>query len=206
MFEDLANWLATQVIHYGYWIAFVITLLENAAFVGLVVPGESTLVLVGFFSHGHLSISGLIAAAAAGAIIGDNLSYFFGRHGGRPFVQRLEKRFPIFTRRLEQSQAYFKSHGGKTVFTGRFIGFIRTFVPFTAGVARMSYGRFFIFNLVGAILQVTMLLLIGYFFGAHWEQLKTYFTTGGIVVLVVLGIIFYVVWRRHRARKLGEEP
>lgn len=201
MFESIANWLANQVIDYGYAIAFAITLLENSAFIGLVVPGETTLVLVGFFAQGsELSIVWLVAAAVVGAVIGDNISYLVGRRGGRPLVRKLEKRFTFLEQRIEQSQAYFTAHGGKTVFTGRFVAFIRTVVPFTAGVARMPYGRFFVYNFLGAAIQVTALLLIGYFFGSQWQAITGYLSTAGVVLLLAFALTVYLVWR-HRVSK-----
>lgn len=201
MLEAISQFLATQVVHHGYLIVFLAAFLENSAFVGLVLPNETVLVLSGFYAQGSaLNIPLLVGVGIVGAVLGDNLGYWIGHHGGRPLVRRLERRWRFLEQRLEQSQAYFKSHGGKTVITGRFVAIIRSFVPFTAGVGRMPYGRFFIFNLVGASIQTALLLLVGYFFGSQWPLIARILRDTSLVLLLLLVVAVALLYRRHHRK------
>lgn len=201
MLADLSNFLAQQVAHYGYLIIFLAALIENSAFSGLVLPGDTILVLTGFYAHGtNLSLVLLIILGWVGAVIGDTLGYLIGRAGGLPLFRKLGRRFPWLGKRLEQSHRYFKDHGGKTVLTGRFVAVVRTLIPFTAGVGRMHYPTFLLYNVIGAAVQVTGLVLIGYFFGAQWPLIEKVLGRT-VAVLVVLAVILAIGIRHSRRRK-----
>lgn len=201
MLAAITDFLAREVAHHGYLIIFAAALIENSAFTGLVIPGDTILVLTGFYAHGTgLSLPLLIVLGWIGAVAGDSLGYLIGRSGGRPLLGRLAKRFPRLEKHLEQSQRYFKKHGGKTVLTGRFLAIVRTVMPFTAGVGKMHYPSFLVYNLIGAAIQVPALILIGYFFGAQWPKIEHVAGRGGAVALVIIAVVAFFVYRRRRHR------
>ncbi len=135
---------------HGYWVVFVMVGLEST---GLPLPGETTLIAAALVAQrtGRLDIVGLVAAASAGAIIGDNLGYYIGREGGWRALRWLAKRIRIDQRSLKLARYLFMKHGGKVVFFGRFVAVLRVFAAFLAGVSMMPWGRFLVFNATGGI-------------------------------------------------------
>lgn len=184
------------------------TFLETSAFVGLIAPGEVTLLIAGLLaSQGIVHIWGLIIAGSLGAIIGDNTGYWIGRLGGLPLLRRFGKYFFFKEKHLGATQKYFQSHGGKTLVFGRFISVIKVFIPISAGISHMPYGRFLAYELAGAILSVTTVLALGFFFGESWRLVKDLLGWGGAVAfgLIVAGAAaayFYRRWRRKKPSNL----
>lgn len=200
--DHLDQWVGD----YGYWIVFLMTFLETSAFVGLVVPGEVTLLIAGWFAYrGILEMPWLLAAAWLGSILGDSAGYAIGRFGGVKFLRRFGRFFFFRERYLETSYKYFRNHGGKTVIFGRFIGVLRAFGPMVAGISRMPYGRFLVYDIAGAILSSTLILSLGYFFGESYEVINQWLGWGGVVifVLVVAAVVAVKVIRKRRRRKVG---
>ena len=191
---------------WGYLLVFVMTYLETSAFVGLVVPGEVTLLLAGLLaSQGYLDLSALIAVASAGAILGDSTGYAIGRYGGIKFLRRFGRFFFFRESYLEAAERYFQRHGGKTVLFGRFVGVLRSFAPVAAGISRMPYRTFLFYNVVGGIGSVTIVLLLGYFFGQSWELINRWLGWGGGIAfaLAVVAAVSYLLIRRRRRGKNG---
>lgn len=202
MFEAVSAFLSQQVATHGYPIIFGAMLIENLAFAGLVIPGDSILLLTGFYAHGTpVHLPGLIVAGVSGAVVGDTAAYVLGRLGGRSVSDRLVRRSAFFQRRLEASQRYFRIHGGKTVFTGRFVMIIRAFIPFLAGTVRMPYAKFLTYTVLGATLQISALLTLGYFFGSQWPVFAHLAGRAGLVLLIaaIVGSVFLLGRRQLRA-------
>lgn len=121
-----------------YWVVFLMGILESLPFISIFIPSSIILIGMGFFAaEGTLHIADLIWASSIGAVIGDSIGYYLGKHKGRKFIDR-KSRF-INPKYIEKVDAYFKSHGGKSVFIGRFIGILRPFVAFVAGMHHMKY-------------------------------------------------------------------
>jgi len=170
---------------FGYWLVFLIAFAESLAFVGNLVPGSMLMYLVGFISsRGYLNIVALIWFAAAGAICGDGLSYFLGTKGKSFF--RNENRF-LKLSYLERGEEFFRKHGPKSVFLGRFIGPLRPIVPFIAGLSRMNKKVFFLWNISSGFLWAIMHLLVGYFFGSAIDIIETWTTRAGLIIVSVVG-------------------
>jgi membrane-associated protein len=198
MIGEVLDFVSREVAHQGYLIMFIAMLVENASGVGSLIPGDTLLIIIGFYIHGtHVHLVPLILTGVAGAVIGDNLSYFVGRHGGRRLVAKLQRRWPSLARRLDGAQAYFNKHGRKTVLFGRNVAFVRTYVPLIAGMGRMPYGRFFLYNIIGATIQITAFLLIGYFFGQYRDFIEKLLKGGGLV-LVAIAVIAFLVYRHRK--------
>lgn len=203
MTHNILQYLLDLVARLGSWsyvILFAAAALECAAFAGLLVPGESLVLASGFFAHqGILRLDAVMAAAALGATMGDNIGYYLGRRLGRDWLLRHGSRFGIRNRRLQQVEAFFQRHGPKAVFFGRFIGFARALVPFVAGTSRMRYRRFFIYNAMGAVLWTIGFVTLGYVLGASWQVAEKWIGRTSLILAGVLVLVALVVWRRRRS-------
>lgn len=194
VFEYLASLLA-RLGSWSYVVIFFGALLESAAFVGLVMPGESLVLLTGFLaSHGVLDLDALIVTVAAGAVAGDAVGYSLGRRLGRGW---LERRGGKTAERLHRVEAFFARHGGKAVFVGRFVGFARPLVPFIAGTAGMSRRWFTLYNVLGAAGWASSTVLLGYALGAAWQRAEQWIGRAGGLLGAVLALILVILWLRR---------
>lgn len=176
---------------WSYGVVFLAATLESAAFLGLLVPGESVVVVVGFLAgQGLFDLDALIVVVALGAVLGDNIGYELGRRLGRPWAARHGSRLGLTEARLRRVDEFFSKHGGKAIFLGRFVGFARALVPFVAGSARLRYIVFMPYNLLGAALWAATFVLLGYFLGQAAEQWvgKAGAVVGGIVLVILAGV------------------
>jgi membrane protein DedA with SNARE-associated domain len=191
LLEDISNTLGAWTYLLVGFFAFA----ETGAFVGLVVPGETVMLLGGAVAgQGAIDVYLLIAIAWFSAWAGDTTSFFLGRRLGREFVMRHGPRFGISHERFEKVEDYFSRHGGKTIFIGRFISLIRAFAPFIAGSSGMRYRAFVPYSILGTGLWATAHILIGYFFSRSVETGAEYAGKGafllGTLIVVVGGSIF----------------
>ncbi len=153
---------------YGAWvygILFAIVFLETGLVVTPFLPGDSLLFVAGTIAAaGELNVHALVAALTAAAILGDSVNYAIGRAIGPRVFQFEDSRF--FKRAyLERTHRYFERHGGKTIVIARFVPIVRTYAPFVAGIGRMEYVRFLLFNVTGGALWVASLAYAGAAFG-----------------------------------------
>lgn len=198
MFEYLHH----AISQYGYFAVFVFVALESA---GAPMPGETALVMAAIFAgQGTLDIRWVIGAAALAAILGDNLGYWVGREFGFPLFYRYGHLLPIDEGKLKVAQYLFLRHGGKIVFFGRFVAILRTFAAFLAGVNRLEYKRFLIFNALGGVIWACVFGLGGFFLGVAFE---TYARPVGIAALLcaVIGAIGASRFISHHANALRAE-
>ncbi len=210
--------LTGRVGNWAYLLIFLAATLESAAFLGLLVPGESLVLVAGFLAAQQvLALDSLILVVAVGAALGDSIGYQMGRRLGRPALERYGGRLGLDTARIERAEAFFARHGGKSVFLGRFVGFARALVPFMAGASRMPLRTFLAYNVSGAALWAVCFVLLGYFLGAGWESAQRWIGRAGAVVglilllLVVLGWLWrwsvsHEKWLKQRARAMLQRP
>jgi membrane protein DedA with SNARE-associated domain len=196
---DLQHFLMT----YGYLAVFVFVAIES---IGIPFPGE-TMLLVAAIDAGtthQLSIVLVILAATCGAILGDNLGFWIGREGGYRLLRRYGRYIGFNERRVKLGLYLFRKHGGKIVFFGRFVAVLRAWAAFLAGVNRMQWGRFLLFNALGGVIWATLYGLGGYFLGEEIHRL-----TGPvgivIIVLAVLIIIASLIFVRRQEKQLEEK-
>ena len=201
MIESIFQTLTDFFARYGYWVVFFGVMMENG---GLPLPGETVLLFAGFLAYqGHLQLVWAIWIAIAGATLGDSLGYALGRYGGNAFFDRYVKRFKFLALQFQNAKALFRKHGHWAVFTGRFITGLRVFAGPLAGLCKMPYLRFLLFNFTGAVVWATAIGCLGFLFGNSWHDLvhviKDFHrvTLGLVAVLVLLGLIVYV---KRRAR------
>ena len=186
------------VAQYGLYFLFAIVCLESA---GAWLPGETALIAAGVYAaDGHLPIAGVIAVAAVGAIIGDNVGYWLGREGGRRLLYRYGIVARFADRVLPPAERFFARHGGKAVFLARFFGGVRVTGAWMAGISRMDWWRFLLWNALGGIVWAAGVGLLAFYLGkAAADAIARYGVYGGIAlgILVVLGIGGLHVWRRR---------
>lgn len=170
---------------WGYLMVFTAMLLENA---GVPLPGESLTMLGGYAAgSGQLNVFGVIGAAIAGAVLGDNLGYWVGRRAGWSLIQRVGSLLRQSPEQMENRRLRFLRHSGKSVFLGRFVAVLRVIAGPMAGAVGMPYRRFLLFNFAGAVLWATTMVSIAWL-GGRWipiEQLLTGVVQFGIGALLV---------------------
>lgn len=205
MGEWIFGILRGHFTEHGYWTVFIILLLENA---GIPVPGETVLLFASFlaFSEQALNLPHLILISVLAATIGDNLGYYVGQKGGRRLLERYRSLFRISPETIGDGEKLFEKYGSQTVFFARFIFGMRIIAGPLAGVLRMPWRRFVIFNFLGAVTWVTAISLVGYFFGEHWEKLIHIVGRFNAVIGLIAAYAGYRMWRKFQhSRKLRKE-
>jgi membrane protein DedA with SNARE-associated domain/membrane-associated phospholipid phosphatase len=197
LIEDVARALGA----WTYLLVGTLAFLETGAFVGLVAPGETVVIVGGVIAgQGEISLIVLIGIVWGAAVLGDTTSFYVGRRLGRGFVLRHGPRVKIDRARLEQVESYFHRHGGKTILIGRFIGLVRALAPFVAGSSGLPYRRFIPFSVIGCGLWATVFCVLGYVFYESFDQVADVAgkaTFGfGVTVAVVAGAV--LAYRRLR--------
>jgi len=195
---SVAGWIAAH----GYPAIALVVGLES---MGLPLPGETTLITAAIYAgttHA-LHIGPIVAAAAAGAIAGDAVGFWIGRWGGQALILRHGPRLRLTPDRLAIGQHLFERHGGAVVFFGRFVALLRTLAALMAGVNRMPWRRFLVFNAAGGFVWATAFGGGAYLLGQRIERVQGVLAPVGIVAAIAGTIAFIVVSRRHEARLLA---
>jgi len=188
-------WLLDLLARYGYEAVFFGVLLEGA---GLPVPGETVLLAGAVLAHaGRLSLLRVIATAAAGAVVGDNLGFLIGRLGGRRLIER--HRIPgLSARRLAEFDRFFERYGPRTVFFARFVTGLRVVCAVLAGGSRLPWPVFSLYNLAGILVWASLVGTAGFLFGQSWEVLERWIGRSSLVVLAVAAAVIVLGARRLR--------
>ena len=194
---------------WGYLIVGAATFLENSVGAGVIVPGETLVIVGGFYAKvGELWLPMVATVAVVGAILGDNLGYLIGRRYGRGWLERHGRKVFVTPERLEVAERYYLEHGGKTVFLGRFIPVVRSVGFIVAGISKMSWKRFFVFDVLGAVIWGVGHSVVGYLLGEAYEELERYATPAGLGLLVILLFLIggskFLAARRRVSEELEE--
>jgi membrane protein DedA with SNARE-associated domain/membrane-associated phospholipid phosphatase len=197
LIEDLGQALGP----WTYLLVGVMAFLETGAFVGLIAPGETTILVGGVVAgQGEINLFALIALVWTCAVAGDVTSFLLGRRLGRGFLERHGPKVKITHTRLLQVERFFDRHGGKAVLIGRFVGVIRAVAPFIAGSSRMPLRRFLPYDIIGAGLWGTTFCVLGYVFWQSFGTVADYAGRGafalGTVIVVVVGSVAGYRWLR----------
>ena len=207
--RGILRFVMDLLLAHGYLVIFIGAALDNF---GLPASGDVVLFAGGWFSNvGRAALPLVMLSGLAGALISDNAVYWIGRKGGRPLISRVLKirllHFLINEKSLAKVERYFETHGGKTVFVGRFGPGLRSMTPLFAGVSRMSYYKFLPFNLSAVVVWAVAYSLVGYVFGTYWSKLLAVAKSFGfgVVALVVLVLVAYVLRRRWVRKKRRED-
>jgi membrane protein DedA with SNARE-associated domain len=200
MTHSILDFLRNAVVHYGYWAVGAALLIENA---GIPVPGETILLLASFlaYSQHELQLPWIIVVATLAATVGDNIGFALGYYGGRPVLQHYRAAFRIQDSALARGEELFARYGAVTIFFARFVFGMRIIAGPLAGVLRMPWRKFTIFNFLGAAVWVTVISGAGYLFGQHLGRLerdiRRFDVVAAILVLIGLGLLW---WRSRRER------
>jgi membrane-associated protein len=190
--------MSALLLEHGLILLFALVAMESA---GVPLPGETALVAAAILAeHGHYSIVAVIVVAAAAAIAGDNVGYWIGRKGGRALLRRAPVVHRYAERALPPSERFFRRHGAKTVFLGRFIAILRVTAAWIAGISRMPWWRFLLWNAAGGIVWAILVAVVAYVFGrAAADAISRYGVLGAVAIVVVAAIAFVAlkVWRNR---------
>ena len=195
---------------YGYLVVFFGVMLESA---GVPLPGETVLITAGVLVHrGALDFGDALFFGILGAVVGDQIGYWVGRFGGRPFVLRWGKYVFIAPERLGRAESFFDRHGGKAVFLARFITGLRVFGALVAGISRMPWAKFALYNVLGGTTWATAAVSLGYFLWAsvglveHWVGRFSLLLVAALVLAVLLRWAYRKTMRTRRDENPKESP
>ncbi len=205
------DWFLAALNAWGYLITVAFTISENIFIVGSFTPGETVVMAAGFFTvRGSLNPWIVAACSLLGTMTGSNLSYLYGRHGGRKALLKWGSK--IFDEdRIRAAEEYFENHGDKTVLVSRFAAGFKNFVPVIAGASHMRLWKFELYTFLGASIYTTLMIVLGRIFADNFDvarKIATNLTWAGFGVL--LAMIVFLIWGRHklisrRVEKLVEE-
>jgi membrane-associated protein len=201
----IAGWIAAGPVT-AYGLIFLIIFIETGVVVFPFLPGDSLLFAAGFFAADQaLNIFVLLGVAWAAAILGDQCNFFIGHFFGQKVIASGKVK-SMTPERIEKSEAFLDKWGALAIFLGRFFPFIRTFVPFLAGMGGMKWHHFFAFNVLGGITWSTLFVLLGYFFGGipvvqeHFELVIV-----GIVGVSIIPAVVGAVKAHQSAKRSAAE-
>jgi membrane protein DedA with SNARE-associated domain/membrane-associated phospholipid phosphatase len=206
--QDLLDQASNSLGKWTYAIVALLAFLETGAFVGLVAPGETFVVLAGAVAgQGETSLILTIGIVWLSAFLGDTASYFLGDRLGRDFIIRHGDKLRITKERFAQVESYFDKHGGKTILIGRFIGLVRALAPFIAGSSGMRYRAMAPYSILGTGLWATAFTLLGYFASKNIEAVlnnsERALLAFALIVGLIVGGVLLVRWikvEENRAR------
>jgi len=193
------------ISQYGYLVVFFGVLLESG---GVPLPGETILIAAGaMVQQGHLELGDAIVFGILGAVLGDQIGYWVGREGGRPFVLRWGRYLLVTPERLARAERFFARHGGEAVFLARFVAGLRVFGALVAGISRMRWRTFFFYNALGGMLWATAAVTVGYLLGGSLDLVERWAGRASLLLLglVILGLAFYFSYHwvsRHQTQIL----
>jgi membrane protein DedA with SNARE-associated domain len=189
--------LRLYLARYGYGAVAGALLLENA---GLPVPGETILLLASFaaYSEHRLQLDLIIAVGIIAATAGDNLGFAVGFYGGRPLLERYRQVLHVRPAAIERGERLFERYGSATIFFARFIAGLRIIAGPLAGVLRMPWRRFLLFNFLGAAVWVTVVAMVGYLFGRHWQEVSRIFRNANLITLLAAAMVVVFFWWKRR--------
>jgi membrane protein DedA with SNARE-associated domain len=188
-------------------LVFAVPALEASAFLGFLFPGELALLLGGVLAfEGRISLPAAIAAGVAGAILGDTTGYLVGRRWGRTMLHGTLGRV-IKPHHLDHAQRALIRRGGLAIFLGRFTAALRVLIPGLAGMSRVNYRTFALFNVAGAIVWGTGSVLLGYLAGESWRQAERILSRAGqgVVLTLVVVAVAVLLTRRLLARRAARD-
>lgn len=189
--------IAHLVHTYGYWAVFVLVAVES---LGVPLPGETTLIAAATYAGTHphkLSIALIFAFGAAGAILGDTAGYWIGDKGGYRLLYRYGRYVRLGESKFKVAHYLFERRGDAVVFFGRFVSILRTYAAFLAGVTRMRYRRFLLFNASGGIVWAALYAFLAYYAGTFLSKVSTPFEIGfGLFAVVVLIVGILLIRRK----------
>lgn len=196
----LSHFVTNTISSLGYGGIVALMGIESA---NIPLPSEVIMPFSGYLVYtGRFSLWGIALSGGIGCLLGSWLSYWIGAAGGRPLIERYGKYILISHHDLNTADKWFAKWGDITVFIGRLLPVIRTFISFPAGIAKVNFWKFSAYSFIGSVIWSYFLGWVGFKLGENWDSLKDYFHKFdyAIVTLIILGIIWYV-WRHIKNSK-----
>ena len=194
---------------HGYLATFFGGLLENVTIFGGFMPGETVVMTVSFLASQTKELSPVVIwlVSVLGTMAGSNVSYGIGHRGGRPLLDGIARRWPRLAKGVDKAEEYFEIHGPKTVFIARFTAGFKNWIPTLAGVSRMRMLPFQLYTLISAAVYSTGLVIIGYYFGEHLDEILAFFKRNGGWASLAIAVVFgaYVGYRVWRSRSITRQ-
>lgn len=205
IFMHLDKHLNMIIQNYGLWtylILFLIIFCETGLVVTPLLPGDSLLFAAGTFAaSSSLDAGWLFVLLSVAAVLGDTLNYWIGYFVGPKVFQKENVRF-LNKKYLERTHSFYEKYGAKTIILARFVPIIRTFAPFVAGIGRMTYTRFIIYNISGGIAWIALFVFGGYFFG-NIPVVRQNFTFVIMAIIIISVMPAVIEFLRHRYQKVS---
>ena len=198
--------MLSLIERYGYVIVFLGVVLEG---VGIPLPGETVLIAAGALAHrGFFTLWETMVLGCLGAVVGGQVGYGVGRFGGRPFVLRWGRYAYITPERLGRAERFFERHGGRAVFLARFITGLRVFGALVAGVSRMPWGKFALYNVLSGTIWAMVAVSLGYFLWASISLVEHWIGRISLLLAVALGLVVILRWSYRKAMQTrrDEDP
>jgi membrane-associated protein len=199
--HDIIDTIRQFLIAWGYWAVALGLLLENA---GVPVPGETILILASVLAYNahELSLPWIIVVGTIAATAGDNIGYWIGRKGGRPLLERWKRFFHVRDEHIGSAEKLIERYGAASIFFARFVTGVRVIAGPLAGVLRMEWRRFALFNFLGALVWVVTIASLSYAFGSQLGRLLRLMADANWIILIVVAAILVIfLWKRRRARR-----
>ncbi|MBI5077697.1 DedA family protein [Candidatus Falkowbacteria bacterium] len=200
----LTNFVVSSISHLGYAGVAALMAIESAA---IPLPSEIIMPFAGsLIPSGRFSLLGIALAGAIGSTIGSWLTYWLGRYGGRPLIEKYGKYILISRRDLNLADKFFSRYGAWSTFIGRILPIVRTYISIPAGITKVPFGLFTATSLFGSFVWSLFLGWLGQKLGANWTMLEHYFRKFDYLIALAI-IIFLALWiKRHFKIKSGEPP
>ena len=200
--KDLTN--PESIVKLGLPLLLFVIFAETGLFVGFFLPGDSLVFISGLLCATnndlmHVGISELILFMSLAAIIGNVVGYLFGRRVGESLYKRKDS-FLFKRRHIDATRSFYEKHGGKTLFLGRFLPIIRTFAPILAGVIKIDFKKFMLYNIVGAVCWIGSIGSVGYFLGNKFPHTKDYlgYIVIGLIVITTIPVLLTYLKERKQ--------
>ncbi|WP_328911735.1 MULTISPECIES: DedA family protein [unclassified Streptomyces] len=201
--HTVTDWLSRASGPAVYAVVAALVFCEDALFFGFVLPGETAVVLGGVVANqGRISVYWLAALVVLAAVAGDSVGYEVGRRYGSRILET--KALAAHHERIDRAQRLIRRRGPTAVFLGRFIAFFRALMPALAGISRMPYRVFLLFNAAGGLVWGVGFTLLGYFAGSAYKQVEHTAGTAAAITVAVLAVVALVVWHFRRKRREDE--
>ncbi|TGK01223.1 DedA family protein [Leptospira langatensis] len=207
-FLHLEQHLDALILAYGTWIyliLFLIIFCETGLVVTPILPGDSLLFALGAFAaRGSLDLATVLVLLIIAAILGDTVNYSIGNLAGDQILSK--EKIPFLNKKhLEKAHRFYEQYGGKTIIIARFIPIIRTFAPFVAGIGKMTYTKFILYNIVGGVLWIVVFTLGGYKFGnLEFVQRNFKIVILAIIVISVMPAVIEFIRESRKARRRSQ--
>lgn len=200
LLEYLAHTAMQIVSGIGYWGIFLAMFVESAA---IPLPSEVTMPFAGYLAaSGKLLLWKVVLMGTLGNIAGSYLLYWIGAKGGRPFLKKYGKYILFNERHLQTADLWFARYGEATVFFGRLLPVVRTFISLPAGISRMPLGKFLFYTSIGVLPWTGLFAYIGYVLSQNWETIHGYFHYLNYGILALVIVILYLFWKKGLRKRV----